>query len=186
MLYYTFTESSIMSKSRDISVDVEADGPAPGIHSMISFGAVIVENGLQRTFYAELKPVGDVWIPEALAISGFTREHVMKFPEPIDAMQNFEIWLNKNVEGRPVLWSDNNGFDAGYMNYYFWKYLNRNPFGWSSANLGSFYKGIRKDTYATFKHLRDTKHTHNPVDDAKGNAEALIKMQGMIKTGNIY
>jgi hypothetical protein len=34
--------------------------------------------------------------------------------------------------------------------------------------------------YRTFKHLRDTKHTHNPVDDAKGNAEAMLKiMQGV-------
>jgi hypothetical protein len=26
------------------------------------------------------------------------------------------------------------------------------------------------------KRLRKTKHTHHPVDDAKGNAEALLKM----------
>jgi hypothetical protein len=28
-----------------------------------------------------------------------------------------------------------------------------------------------------FKHLRKTKHTHNPVDDARGNAEALIYLK---------
>lgn len=173
-------------KSRNISCDIEADGPCPGIHSMISFGAVIVEAGLQRTFYAELKPISEIWIPEALAISGFTRDQCLKFPDPRDAMQNFEIWLNKNIDGRPILHSDNNGFDAGYLNFYFWKYLNRNPFGWSSSNIGSFYKGIRKDIHVTFKHLRDTPHTHNPVDDAKGNAEALLKMFAMIQDGNIY
>ena len=37
-----------------------------------------------------------------------------------------------------------------------------------------------KNTRHNFKHLRKTKHTHNPVDDAKGNAEAL---QSMIKMG---
>jgi hypothetical protein len=26
---------------------------------------------------------------------------------------------------------------------------------------------------ANFKHLRKTKHTHNPLDDSRGNAEAL-------------
>jgi len=26
-------------------------------------------------------------------------------------------------------------------------------------------------------HLRKTKHTHNPVDDAKGNAEALLALK---------
>jgi hypothetical protein len=32
---------------------------------------------------------------------------------------------------------------------------------------------------ASWKQLRDTKHTHNPVDDAKGNAEAILKMKDM-------
>lgn len=168
--------------SRNVSVDVESDGPCPGMHSMICFGAVIVEAGLQRTFYAQLKPISDIYVPEALAVSGFTRAETMKFPEPRDAMQNFEIWLNKNIDGRPILWSDNNGYDAAFINYYFWQQLGRNPFGWSSSNIGSFYKGLMRDTYSTFKHLRDTEHTHNPVDDAKGNAEALLKMFSMMGT----
>lgn len=167
--------------SRNVSIDIESDGPCPGMHSMVCFGAVIVESGLQRTFYAELKPISEIYIPEALAISGFSRADVLKFPEPRDAMQNFEAWLNKNIDGRPVLWSDNNGYDAAFINYYFWQQLGRNPFGWSSANIGSFYKGLERDTYATFKHLRETKHTHNPVDDAKGNAEALLKMFATLK-----
>ncbi len=170
-----------MINVRNISVDIEADGPAPGIYSMVCFGAVIVEAGLQRTFYAELKPVSDIWLPDALAVSGFSREQTLKFPDPRDAMQNFEIWLNKNVEGRPILWADNNGFDAGFMNYYFWKFLGRNPFGWSSSNIGSLYKGVVGDPHAKFTHLRETKHTHNPVDDAKGNAEALMKIFTMMK-----
>jgi hypothetical protein len=28
-----------------------------------------------------------------------------------------------------------------------------------------------------FKHLRKTPHTHHPVDDAKGHAEALLAMR---------
>jgi hypothetical protein len=163
-------------------VDVESDGPCPGMHSLICFGAVIVEPGLQRTFYAQLKPISEIYVPEALAISGFSREDVMKFPDPRDAMQNFEAWLQKNIPNkRPIFWSDNNGYDFSFINYYFWTQLGRNPFGWSSANLGSFWKGMEKDLYSTFKHLRDTKHTHHPVDDAKGNAEALLKMLSRIK-----
>lgn len=163
--------------SQNVSMDVESDGPCPGVHSMICFGAVIVENGLQRTFYGQLKPISDIWVPEALAVSGFTREDTMKFADPYDTMLEFEMWLNKNMDGkRPIFWSDNNGYDFAFINYYFWKYLNRNPFGWSSANIGSFYKGQQGDLYSSFRHLRDTKHTHHPVDDAKGNAEAMMKM----------
>ena len=36
-----------------------------------------------------------------------------------------------------------------------------------------------KDTTLNFKTLRKTKHTHHPVDDARGNAEALLAMQEM-------
>lgn len=170
-----------MNNQRNVVVDVESDGPAPGIHSMICFGAVIVEPGLQRTFYGKLKPISDIWLPDALSISGFSREETLRFDDPYDVMLSFDTWLSKNIDGRPIFYSDNNGYDFAFINYYFWKYLNRNPFGWSSANIGSFYKGLEKDLYSTFKHLRDTKHTHHPVDDAKGNAEALLKMFNRLK-----
>ncbi len=170
------------TKSRDVVVDVEADGPAPGLYSMVSFGAVVVERGLQRTFYAQLKPISDQWVPEALAVSGHTREQTLKFTDPYDAMLSFDLWLADNVQGRPILWSDNPQFDGGFINYYFWRYLNRNPFGWSAAGMGSLYKGLERNVYARFHHLRDTKHTHHPVDDAVGNAEALLKMFDRMKT----
>jgi hypothetical protein len=38
------------------------------------------------------------------------------------------------------------------------------------------YKGMVRDVSKNFKHLRKTKHTHNPVDDARGNAEAMLEM----------
>ena len=56
-----------------IMVDVEADGPIPGDHSMVCFGAIVVEPSLDKTFYGRLKPLSDKWIPEALQVSGFTR-----------------------------------------------------------------------------------------------------------------
>lgn len=36
-----------------------------------------------------------------------------------------------------------------------------------------------KDTFTNFKRLRKTRHSHHPVDDAKGNAEALLVMREM-------
>jgi hypothetical protein len=45
-----------------------------------------------------------------------------------------------------------------------------------SQNLGSLYKGLVKNLRASFKHLRKTKHTHDPLDDARGNAEAMLHM----------
>lgn len=72
-----------------IMVDIESDGPIPGDYSMICFGAVVVEAGLERTFYGQLRPISEKFIPEALAVSGFTREQTLAFPEPEGVMHSF-------------------------------------------------------------------------------------------------
>lgn len=160
-----------------IMVDIEADGPIPGDYSMISFGAVIVEPSLKRTFYGQLKPISEQWIPQALAVSGHSREETLSFNDPATEMQNFADWLNQEcINKRPMFISDNNGFDWQFINWYFHHFLDKNPFGFSSTNLGSLYKGLCGNMFNNFKHLRKTKHTHHPVDDAKGNAEAMLAL----------
>jgi hypothetical protein len=158
-------------------VDVEADGPIPGRYSMVSFGAIVVEPGLQRTFYGQLRPISDQFVPEALAVSKVTRDETLAFPDAGDVMRKFAQWIADNTTGRPAFISDNNGFDWQFINWYFHAFLGQNPFGHSSTNLGSLYKGLVKDTKKNFKHLRQSKHTHNPVDDARGNAEALLHLR---------
>jgi len=158
-----------------IVVDIEADGPIPGDYSMISFGAVILDNDLNKTFYSELSPISDKWVPEALAVSGFSREKTLTFKDPTAEMLRFKTWINENcAKKRAIFAADNNGFDWQFINWYFHHFTGSNPFGFSSMNIGSLYKGIVRDAYSSFKHLRKTKHTHNPVDDARGNAEALL------------
>jgi hypothetical protein len=137
-----------------IMVDVESDGPIPGDYSMISFGAVLVDDRLDKTFYGQLKPISDRFVAEALAVS-----------------------IAQVCPDRPIFISDNNGFDWMFICWYFHHFIQENPFGHSSYNLGSLYKGMEKDTFKNFKHLRKTQHTHHPVDDAKGNAEALLTLK---------
>lgn len=160
-----------------IMVDIESDGPIPGDYSMICFGAVYVNQYLDQTFYGKLKPISDQYIPEALAVSGFSREEVEEFDEPKKVMEDFAQWIKETSKGRPIFISDNNGFDWMFICWYFHHFTGTNPFGFSSQNLGSLYKGLIKDTFKNFKHLRKTKHTHHPVDDAKGNAEALLTLK---------
>jgi hypothetical protein len=160
-----------------IMVDVEADGPIPGDYSMICLGAIVVEPSLSKTFYGQLRPVSSEWIPEALAVSGFSREQTLELDDPSEVMQTFAAWLADESRGQPIFISDNNGFDWQFVNWYFHHFTGSNPFGFSSMNLGSLYKGLVKDPHRSFKHLRDTKHTHHPVDDARGNAEAMLKMK---------
>lgn len=155
-------------------VDVEADGPAPGLYSMVSFGAVVVRPGLADTFYGQVAPITDEFIPTALAVSGHSRAEHLAFEPPTQVMARFRAWIVAHSRGQAVFISDNNGFDWSFINYYFHRFIGTNPFGFSSQNLGSLYKGVVRDAFQSFKHLRRTRHTHHPVDDARGNAEAML------------
>jgi hypothetical protein len=160
-----------------VSVDVESDGPIPGDYSMVCFGAIVVEPALDRTFYGRTRPISESFIPSALAISGFSREETLGFDPPADVMARFVEWLEGLGSKRLFFISDNNGYDFAFVSYYLHHFCGKNPFGHTSLNLGSLYKGMVKDTFANHKHLRRTPHTHHPVDDARGNAEALLHMK---------
>ena len=145
-----------------IVVDVEADGEIPNKYSMVCFGAVIVEPILSKTFYGQTKPISKNWNPEALAISGFSREEHKQFDDPKKVMEQFAAWIKENSKGKPVFISDNLAFDWQWINYYFHFFLT----GMDSSLNHEWKKLYRK-----------TGHDHNPVNDAKGNAEALLEMR---------
>lgn len=162
-----------------ISVDVEADGPCPGLYSMVCFGAVVVEPALDRTFYGRVKPITDWHQPETLKVSGFTREQHEGFDSPDKVMHEFARWLKSISDQRCTFISDNPAFDWQWINYYFWKFCGSNPMGFSARRIGDLYCGLVRNMSMNHKWkklYRKTKHTHNPVDDARGNAEALLAM----------
>lgn len=158
-------------------VDIEADGPIPGDFSMIALGVVLVKPGLKERFSGRLKPISDHWVPAALAVSGYSREESLNFTEPKRVMQNLVDWIEAHNTGRPMFVSDNPGFDWMFTCWYLQHFLGKNPFGHSSTHLGSLYKGLVKDCFQNFKHLRQTHHSHDPLDDALGNAEALLHLK---------
>jgi len=160
-----------------VMVDVESDGPIPGDYSMICFAAMIVNNDMNLSFSGKLKPISKKYIPKSLSISGYSREETMLFDDPVEVMKQFKGWLSQCVKGKPLFISDNNGYDWMFICWYFNHFLGENPFGYSSTNLGSLYKGLVKDYSKNFKHLRITKHTHDPLNDVKGNVESLIAMK---------
>lgn len=160
-----------------IMVDVETDGPCPGIYSMVALGAVVVEPGLKRTFKRFISPVTDNYVDEALAACRLTREQTKQFNDPELVMVTFSEWLKYVSQGDQLRFvSDNNGFDWQFINYYFHRFVGKNPFGFSSINLNSVWKGMQKTTRVNIKKMRKTKHTHDPLDDAMGNAEAMLTM----------
>lgn len=163
-----------------IVVDWEADGPYPPKYSGVCFGAVIVKDGLKDTFYGKIKPISDIWVPEALAVSGISREEHLKFEDPSVVMKRFRDWIKEKSVGRTIFASDNLAFDWMFNHYYLLEYAGEDPFGFSGRRIGDIWSGMKRDVKSPWKNiLRKTKHDHNPVNDAKGNAEALLTMRDM-------
>ncbi len=163
-----------------IVVDVESDGEIPYQYSMVCFGAVIVEPTLCKIFYGKTKPISEIWKPESLAISGFSREQHLEFDDPKLVMLEFAKWIADNSIGRTIFISDNLAFDWQWINWYFHWFVGKNPFGFSGRRIGDLYCGMKMNCglNSEWKRLyRKTSHDHNPVNDAKGNAEAMLYMK---------
>lgn len=145
---------------------------------MVSFGAVVLEDGLERTFYGETAPISETWVPEALAVSGVTRDQHLAFRDPETTMRAFDAWCREVSPQRVIAVSDNPAYDFSWLSFYLWKFTGGCVLGHSARRIPDLYGGFLRDAGRgrEFRKLRQTSHTHNPVDDAKGNAEALLAM----------
>jgi len=132
-----------MTKEIYISVDVETAGPNPSQYAMLSIGACLVADPA-ATFYIELQPTQDDFLPAALAVSQFD---IQKLKEtgvsPKEAMQRFADWVKKVTpeNARAVFVAQNAPFDWMFVNDYFHRYLGQNPFGHSALDIKAFYMG---------------------------------------------
>lgn len=169
-----------------VSVDTEADGPIPGDYSMISFGAVIAGRP-EVTFYRELRPISDRFVPEALAVSGLDRDALLREgADPEAAMRDFAAWLAGVSPGRrPVFVGFNATFDWMFVNWYFIHFTGKNPFGISGLDIKAYYMGaLGKKAWADTskrnfekRFLSDAPHTHHALDDAREQAEVFSKVK---------
>lgn len=167
-----------------ISVDVEAAGPIPGEYSMLSLGACVV-GGREEGFYAELQPITDKAIPDALKVSGFVLAELAKTGErPEQVMEQLRDWVEKvKGGGKPVFVGFNAGFDWSFVNWYFHRYLGDNPFGFAPLDIKSFYMGMAGCDWEGTRSSRirpefqpEKPGTHNALADAKAQAEMFEKM----------
>ena len=168
-----------------ISVDVETAGPNPANYSLLSIGACTVFEPLQ-TFYVELQPVHEAVLMEALQISGLSmdelREHGIP---PGKAMRQFADWVKQVTpkEGRAVFVAFNAPFDWMFVNDYFHRYLEHNPFGHSALDMKAFFMGRRGVAWSETGFENATKYykishplTHNALQDALDQAKVFRKM----------
>jgi ribonuclease T len=168
-----------------ISVDVETAGPHPGQYSLLTIGACTL-NEHPNTFYVELKPVNNNFVPQALAVSRLSMDHLARRGlEPADAMRQFEAWLKTAVpeEHVPVFLAFNAPFDWMFVNEYFFRYLGHNPFGHTAIDIKAYYMGLVGASWeeTTMQHvseryLHDRQLTHHALRDAMDQAEIFRKM----------
>jgi hypothetical protein len=160
---------------RFVSVDIEADGPIPGEYSMLSLGAAYVDEP-SRTFYTELSPISDTFVPESLAVSGLDRDALARAgASPGSAMQAFVDWVD-DAPGKPVFVSFST-WDWVFVYYYLIRFVGRSPFGHSSLDLKSLYMGVHGTSWAATgkRHIARVHpelleglgpHSHNALEDA--------------------
>lgn len=168
-----------------ISVDVETAGPNPGDYSLLTIGACTVTEP-QHTFYAELRPVNNRFVPEALAISRLSMDRLAERGQsPKAALAQFEDWLKEQVSGeqKPVFVAFNAPFDWMFINDYFHRYLGRNPFGHAALDIKSFYMGLTgvpwvetSMQYVSPRYLGNQQLTHHALRDAMDQAVIFRKM----------
>ena len=176
-----------------ISVDVEASGPLPPTYSMVSLGAVAVDDP-QATFYVELRPVNDASVPEAMKVVGRTLQEFAKVGrDPKEAMIAFRDWLRSVVKGgKPVFVGFNATFDWAFVNFYFRHFLGENPFGIGGIDIKSYYMGMSGCAWEDTRSSRipaefkgsSLRHTHDALDDAIEQAELFRRMRAKSKGSN--
>lgn len=156
-----------------IFVDCEAWGACPAIGDLTEFGAVAYPS--MTTFHGVLVDT----TPDPLNPACPTPKPKCSDAKRYEVFLSFLKWIEQNTEGNPVFISDNPAFDWQWINDGFYRSLGFNPFGHSARRIGDYYAGLVGDfsKASKWKKLRITKHDHNPVHDAIGNAEAFRRIQ---------
>jgi len=134
-----------------VSVDIETTGPAPSVAEMCSIGAVALDDDMETaeafSVNLEFKTPGDPMVEEG------TMRWWKHWPEQWnahrtdvvqikDAMWKFTDWLEKIRPSKPLFVAWPVGFDWGFVNYYFHKYVGFNPFGYSPLCLKNYAAGV--------------------------------------------
>lgn len=134
-----------------VSIDVESDGPAPGVYSMLAVGAAAFNpDGAELgTWYAKLYPLDGAladpdtmrwWESQPEAYAEVQRDR----QEPGEAIRRFANWLDmlsKN-HGKLIAVGWPIAFDFAFVNWYLHRFAGRNPLGFSGLDIRTYADGL--------------------------------------------
>ncbi|MCK6530793.1 exonuclease [Myxococcota bacterium] len=163
-----------------VSTDVEADGPIPGPHSMLSLGAAAftAEKELVSTFEVNLHTLPGAAPDEATMAwwKGFPDAYAAARKDPVDpaeAMGRFGGWV-KGLGGKPVLLVYP-AWDYLWVHWYMVRFVGRSPFGLGALDIKSYLAALMDEPFHEVSKRNMAKrwfdpgldHTHRALDDAK-------------------
>jgi hypothetical protein len=135
-----------------LSIDVESSGPFPGLHDLVSIGAVVVceDRGAwlvdeTRSFYMELQSQGGEILAEETSVHGLSSERLREQGSPAaEVMQALDAWCAEQVEAlgryRVAAWPVS--FHGPFVGWMAQKHLGHNPLGRSGFDIASFGMGL--------------------------------------------
>lgn len=183
-----------------ISIDIESDGPVPGLYSMLSLGAVAFDEvgteldafsiNLAQMWGAKENPGTMAWWKTQPEAWKACRENVV---EPDKGTELFKAWADRQP-GRKVAVCYPAGFDWPFVAYYLEKYTGGTaPFGFSGVLDMKTYawslleKHFRRTTKRTMPKEwfdKKDKHNHIAVDDAREQGREFFRMRSWARVNN--
>jgi hypothetical protein len=188
------------------SVDVESNGPVPGLFSMLSIGITALHpETLEEIghFYQKLKPLPDAREdPDTMKFwSGFPEmyaEATSNARDPLDVMRELDDWVRSMTSGfgsdretrpTPLHVAYPVAFDFGHYNYYAWRFAGRSVFGFVGLDMGSLAMGHNGDLYdhqtkkkwpTTWVEPEDRVAIHHALLDARQQADIFRRQMKTI------
>lgn len=182
-----------------IVVDIEADGPAVGLHSMLSLAAVASSSSAEEgRFYRKLLPLPET-IPDPDTTEWWNRhpeawnEVNTEQESPREVMQDFCAWIS-SFGKQPILVANPVSLDYTFISWYLFRYAH-NPFmdeknAIYSIDILSFTSGKYSRTFNNSRRARlpalldegAPKHSHKAIDDAVGHA---VRLRNILRTPHL-
>jgi ribonuclease T len=167
-------------REKYISVDIEASGPVPGEYSLLTIGACLVDEEL-TTFAVSLMPLNRNAMPDAMSVNGLSLDELERTGQsPPEAMAAFGEWVAQATQDgtKAVFVGLNAPFDWSFVNYYFYRFVGDNPFGFTALDIKALYMGATGCTWGQTGSSKMAKRlspkrtgTHNALEDALYQAE---------------
>ena len=173
-----------------VSTDIEADGPIPGPHSMLSFAsaAYLADKTLITTYSANLTtlpqaqahPATLAWWQQFPQAWEACRAHVRP---PEQVMPEYLAWL-QSLHGRPVFVGWPASWDFMWIYWYLVRFTGERPFRENAVDIRSYAMGMRKSDFrrTTRSYLpqrwydQGLPHTHVALDDAREQGALFCNM----------